>query len=178
MIYNIQRLIVENSALFLRSPVQFIPEVVQQKIVISLLESVCREGIQEGDFDFLEGKWLKVGIDDLNLYKLISFKQGRLVVDSLSPDITPDVTFRGNLNDLVLIVGRMEDPDTLFFQRRLIIEGDTELGLEVKNILDNIDFEHLPKYIQLPIRELAEFVYKGIENPSNRISRKQNAYPY
>jgi predicted lipid carrier protein YhbT len=28
-----------------------------------------------------------------------------------------------------------EDPDTLFFQRRLVIEGDTELGLQVKNLM-------------------------------------------
>lgn len=46
--------------------------------------------------------------------------------------VAEDVSFSGNLNDLVLIAGRKEDPDTLFFQRRLSIEGDTELGLEVK----------------------------------------------
>ena len=27
-------------------------------------------------------------------------------------------------------------PDTLFFTRRLVLEGDTELGLEIKNALD------------------------------------------
>ena len=31
---------------------------------------------------------------------------------------------------------RLEDPDTLFFSRRLVIEGDTELGLALKNALD------------------------------------------
>jgi len=31
------------------------------------------------------------------------------------------------------------DPDTLFFSRRLTIDGDTELGLLVKNALDAID---------------------------------------
>jgi predicted lipid carrier protein YhbT len=34
---------------------------------------------------------------------------------------------------------RQEDPDTLFFHRRLAIEGDTELGLLVKNLLDRIE---------------------------------------
>ena len=48
------------------------------------------------------------------------------------------------MNDLILVAGRKEDPDTLFFQRRLSIEGDTELGLEVKNLMDNIEFEQLP----------------------------------
>jgi hypothetical protein len=31
---------------------------------------------------------------------------------------------------------RREDPDTLFFTRRLVLEGDTELGLALKNALD------------------------------------------
>jgi len=34
---------------------------------------------------------------------------------------------------------RREDPDTLFFSRRLVLEGDTELGLALKNALDALD---------------------------------------
>ena len=37
------------------------------------------------------------------------------------------------------LLQRQEDPDTLFFNRRLSIEGDTELGLMVKNTLDALD---------------------------------------
>jgi predicted lipid carrier protein YhbT len=28
----------------------------------------------------------------------------------------------------------------LFFQRRLVIEGDTELGLRLKNLLDSVEW--------------------------------------
>ena len=38
---------------------------------------------------------------------------------------------------------RREDPDTLFFTRRLVMTGDTELGLVVKNALDAIDWPRL-----------------------------------
>jgi predicted lipid carrier protein YhbT len=38
-----------------------------------------------------------------------------------------------------LLARRLEDPDTLFFSLRLSMEGDTELGLLVKNTLDAID---------------------------------------
>ena len=38
---------------------------------------------------------------------------------------------------------RGEDPDTLFFSRRLVMEGDTELGLLVKNTLDALDMDVL-----------------------------------
>ncbi|MCE0493317.1 ubiquinone anaerobic biosynthesis accessory factor UbiT [Vibrio salinus] len=179
MINNIHRRIVENSASILRPPVQFLPDTLQKKALLSFLKYVCKEAIEEGDFEFLEDKWLKVGIKDLNVYKLISFKQGHLIVDSLNNGHVADVTFSGNLNDLVLIAGRKEDPDTLFFQRRLVIEGDTELGLEVKNLLDNVDFDGLPKLMQISIKELADFVYKGLENsssPQPGKERKPNAY--
>ena len=44
---------------------------------------------------------------------------------------------------------REEDPDTLFFSRRLMMEGDTELGLVVKNTLDALELpvlEHLSRF--------------------------------
>lgn len=48
----------------------------------------------------------------------------------------PDVTIRASLADYAALALRREDPDTLFFTRRLVIEGDTALGLELKNALD------------------------------------------
>jgi predicted lipid carrier protein YhbT len=40
------------------------------------------------------------------------------------------------LADLFRLIRAETDADTLFFQRRLRISGDTELGLIVKNWLD------------------------------------------
>jgi predicted lipid carrier protein YhbT len=51
------------------------------------------------------------------------------------------VTFRASARDLARLALRLEDPDTLFFDRRLRIEGDTDLGLRVKNMLDAIELE-------------------------------------
>jgi predicted lipid carrier protein YhbT len=51
----------------------------------------------------------------------------------------PDVVIGATLHDLGLLATRKEDPDTLFFSRRLVMEGDTELGLFIKNTLDAID---------------------------------------
>jgi O2-independent ubiquinone biosynthesis accessory factor UbiT len=48
----------------------------------------------------------------------------------------PDVIMRASLADYVALALRHEDPDTLFFTRRLVLEGDTALGLEIKNALD------------------------------------------
>jgi predicted lipid carrier protein YhbT len=48
----------------------------------------------------------------------------------------PDVTLRASLADFAALALRREDPDTLFFTRRLVLEGDTALGLEIRNALD------------------------------------------
>lgn len=47
-----------------------------------------------------------------------------------------DVTMRASVADYMALAVRREDPDTLFFTRRLVLEGDTALGLEIKNALD------------------------------------------
>jgi predicted lipid carrier protein YhbT len=56
----------------------------------------------------------------------------------------PDLTISATLRDFIALGLREEDPDTLFFARRLSIEGDTELGLTIKNLLDGIDWSKLP----------------------------------
>ena len=48
----------------------------------------------------------------------------------------PDVTIRASLADYAALALRREDADTLFFSRRLVMEGDTALGLELRNALD------------------------------------------
>lgn len=57
--------------------------------------------------------------------------------------VRPDATISANLRDLAALAWREEDPDTLFFSRRLTIQGDTELGLLVKNTLDAVDLRTL-----------------------------------
>jgi predicted lipid carrier protein YhbT len=52
----------------------------------------------------------------------------------------PDATISADARDFLALARREEDPDTLFFNRRLVMQGDTELALLVKNTLDTIDF--------------------------------------
>jgi O2-independent ubiquinone biosynthesis accessory factor UbiT len=54
-------------------------------------------------------------------------------------DASPDATITATVRDFLLLALRKEDPDTLFFGRRLVIEGDTELGLIIKNALDRAE---------------------------------------
>ncbi|ATE61386.1 ubiquinone anaerobic biosynthesis accessory factor UbiT [Thauera sinica] len=55
----------------------------------------------------------------------------------------PDLVVSATARDYLALALREEDPDTLFFSRRLRMEGDTDLGLLVKNTLDAIDWDAL-----------------------------------
>lgn len=65
---------------------------------------------------------------------------------------TPDLTISASAADFMQLAMRKEDPDTLFFSRRLLMEGDTELGLLVKNTLDALELPPLDWRMLLPGR--------------------------
>ncbi len=54
-----------------------------------------------------------------------------------------DLRISASTRDFIALALRQEDPDALFFDRRLLMEGDTELGLVVKNTLDAVDLTAL-----------------------------------
>lgn len=144
-------------------PAKVLPFSVQEKILSRVLNRVFAEALADDEFEFLEGKWLQVAVLDLSINWFITCQDNKLVIAERA-DVT-DVSFKGNLNELVLITARKEDPDTLFFQRRLKIEGDTELGLEVKNMLDSFDLDELPKAATALLMYLAEFIQQGLQEP-------------
>ncbi len=47
----------------------------------------------------------------------------------------PDVTMRGDVTVLMDVLAGRVDPDTVFFSRKLEIEGDTATAIHFKNIL-------------------------------------------
>lgn len=173
MLNKIRAQLVHNAASILRSPVHLLPHTLQKRALLEALKQVFKEALEDGDFEFLEGKWLKVKISDMNLAWYISYQDEMLIVADSPKEA--DVSFSGQLNDLVLIAGRKEDPDTLFFQRRLSIEGDTELGLEVKNLMDSVDLDALPSAMKTMLDQLADFVQKGLQTQTET-QEVTNAY--
>ncbi len=61
-----------------------------------------------------------------------------------------DLTISARLRDFIALVTREEDADSLFFNRRLLMEGDTELGLLVKNTLDGLELPNIDWRRMLP----------------------------
>lgn len=76
-----------------------------------------------------------------------------------------DLAICASLHDFFLLAMRKEDPDTLFFSRRLVLEGDTELGLLVKNTLDAIDLSSLVPQHLLPMALMQRLRARGLPLP-------------
>ena len=140
----------------LRPSLRLIPYQCQEYALLSALHSVFKDAIKEGELDFLQNKWLKISITDLDLSWLLSIKENKLIMAPTHSSPSEAVSFSATGDDLLLVAGRKEDPDTLFFQRRLKIEGDTELGLEVKNVIDAIELDNLPSMLHSWVNFLAK----------------------
>lgn len=85
----------------------------------------------------LAGRRFELRITDTGLRLRFRYT-GRHFVPSFDA-VPPDLTISARARDFIALMAREEDPDTLFFSRRLLMEGDTDLGLLVKNTLDSIE---------------------------------------
>lgn len=93
----------------------------------------------------LEGKRVQIETSDLPLRLQVAVASGAL---RLAPrGAPPHVTLRGSLRDFWRLATRAEDPDTLFFERRLSLEGETETGLAIKNALDALEWD-FPRHVK------------------------------
>ena len=125
------------------------PFPVQKKIAEVLLVPVFEEARLDGDLEFLTDRRIGLAISDIDYQAILSLENGHLALASSAAKGTPsDAIIRGDLSSFIQLANRNEDPDSLFFQRRLSIEGDTDLALEVKNLIDAVDLERLPEWLK------------------------------
>ncbi|MCM2295621.1 SCP2 sterol-binding domain-containing protein [Rhodoferax sp.] len=96
--------------------------------------------------EMLVGKKLRLRVLDAQWTFDFAWRNRRFVASQNAG--TADLTISASAHDFVRLARRQEDPDTLFFNRRLTMEGDTELGLLVKNTIDAIE---------LPVMNLESF---------------------
>ena len=74
--------------------------------------------------------------------------------EACPPQQLADLTVAASGQDFLRLAQRQEDPDALFFSRRLSMEGDTELGLVVKNTLDALELPVLDLKRWTPLKLL------------------------
>ncbi|MFL1403878.1 SCP2 domain-containing protein [Marinobacter sp. M1N3S26] len=119
---------------------QRVPLVLKQLTTETALNRMFASAIADGNFDDFEGRTLRLEIEGGQPGITLGFWQGRLrVVEGPG-----EATIRGSCSAFYQLANRRQDPDQLFFQRKLVIEGDTELGLGIKNLLDSLEWTLLP----------------------------------
>jgi len=115
-------------------PLSLLPRPFTQQGFVLLCNQFFSVALAADELDFLDRRVLCIALDDAGIALSLSLTDKRL--RSINAQQPADVTIRGTTYDLMLMMSQQEDADTLFFQRRLRLEGDTELGLHLKNFLD------------------------------------------
>ena len=117
-----------------------LPDFPPRLALVLALNNLLKKGILPADMSLLSGRHFEIRVLDMGLIIRITADEEKFRVDHTT-DKT-DLLFAANAVDFAKILLREEDPDTLFFNQKLQIEGDTELGLIVKNLLDSVDWSN------------------------------------
>ena len=117
--------------------------------------------------EMLVGKKLRLCVLDARWTFDFEWRNSRFV--ACQNAAASDLTISASAHDFVKLARRQEDPDTLFFNRRLAMEGDTELGLLVKNTIDAIELPVMnletfkPQHVLAQAREHFKSLLSGLK---------------
>lgn len=104
---------------------------------IQLLNLLLQPVLHWQDLQTLQGRHVAIRVNDLGLQFHFSIGRNRFLPARRTAPV--DLLIAATAHDFYLLINRSEDPDSLFFNQRLLLEGDTELGLIAKNTLDSIE---------------------------------------
>ncbi len=122
-------------------PLKLLPRKLHGYALSKILNQVFKRDMAEGELAFLEGRTVSIHVVDAGLRYSVSMREGSFVE---AGGQASDLSVSGSVYDYLLLVTGREDPDTLFFQRHLTLDGDTGLGVHLKNMLAAIEMERLP----------------------------------
>ncbi len=125
-------------------------------LLVAALNAVLARQLPADVRQYLEGKQLRIQVRDARLTFDFICAGTRFVAQT--PQDHLDLTISANAQDFVRLAQRQEDPDTLFFNRRLSMEGDTELGLVIKNAIDALEMPMLDLQQWTPDKLLARLL--------------------
>ena len=111
-------------------------------LALALNAGICFGLVSRSALEPLQGKSVCLEASDLGTRVRVAYDGSRF--RAYAGSAPADLSIRSSVPGFLALALRREDPDTLFFTRRLVITGDTELGLVVKNVLDAIDWPRLP----------------------------------
>jgi predicted lipid carrier protein YhbT len=133
-----------------------------------LLNVVLHDVLNGPDLDPARNKLVRVDIPDVGLG--LSYRVHDTGVAATGNEV-PDVTITADSDALWSLVTGREDADMLFFSRRLVMTGDTELGLLIRNTLDAIDRTKVLRPRLPTPKELAGALRHTLDVPCRTITR-------
>lgn len=139
-------------------PIRLCPPPLQRRALERILNHLLESLIAEGEFEFLAGRKLAIEVSDMDLRWVVTGGERRL--ETAAGNEIADSTIRGRALEFVLLASRLEDPDTLFFQRRLEVTGDTTIGLTTRNLLDRLSTEELPLPLRIALNRAGRFAQR------------------
>lgn len=134
---------------------RLVPRRWQQRGFEQATQATLADFLGSGALADLRGRRVGIEVSDLELRFVVEVHERTLVV--LDPVAIPEALVRGTLTDLLQLASRHEDADTLFFQRRLTLTGDVELGLTLRNLLDQWPWERFPLATRILLDRGARF---------------------
>lgn len=112
----------------------------------------------------LDDKSVSVHVLDIPWLMHFHIRQARV---RAAPELSStDVTISGSLQGFLQLLAGREDPDTLFFQRKLNMEGDTATGVYIKNMLDALEYDwdaHFDSVLIPPLASRAKSLRRKIQ---------------
>lgn len=136
--------------------ISILPSYPGSMLFVSALNVILTPRLPDDVREAILGKQLRLSISDARLDFNFVWTKGGFVAGW--GDAEPDMIISASAYDFYLLSRREEDPDTLFFSRRLVIAGDTELGLLLKNTIDAMELNVFELVKSVPVRKFLEWI--------------------
>jgi len=122
-------------------PLGWLPGRLNSTVAAEILNRVFATERRAGELDFLLERVVRIQVEDATAGFAVRLGEAGF---SAAEQAEPDLAVTGSLYDFLLLVTGREDPDSLFFQRHLRLDGNTALGVHLKNFLASVDPASLP----------------------------------
>lgn len=132
--------------LFARLP-QYPPSAALALVLnLGLRDILCSEELRDA-----RGKVICIEVLDMGLRLLFELHDGGIAACTDRP---ADLVISADADAYCAIARRTVDSDTLFFSRRLVMTGDTDLGLLIRNTMDATDLQRVRARLPSPVSVL------------------------
>ena len=116
-------------------------------VFAKVLNAILRRDLPQDVYLQLIGRHVEISVSDWGVRFRVGVSSERFT--PLPHNAVADLSVTATARDFALLASGDEDGDTLYFDRRVVVEGDTELALLIKNTLDALPAPKTRKLIRV-----------------------------